>query len=315
MNLWQKLCRTVAVAVTAALASVLFAQSDAPKGTPYQSLQLPGIENAFSVGGRLFSGSSPEGDAAFAALQKLGVKTIITVDGAQPDVEAAARFGMRYVHIPIGYDGIPATNALRLAQAAATFSGPIYVHCHHGKHRGPAAVAVICEGTEGWAPGLAAEWLRAAGTATNYTGLYQSVAGFRRPAPDQLLAKPADFPERAQPSGMVETMVAVDNHCDALKAFRKVGFAALPGQPDLTPANEALILWEHFREARRQGLGASKGEKFVQEMTKAESAAADLHARLQEWSADRTPARVAAAEKALQAVTGSCASCHKSFRD
>src|SRR5262245_5214765 len=70
-----------------------------------QPLEVPGLHNVFRVSERVYSGSSPDGDAGFAALEKLGVKTIISVDGAKPDAEAAGRHGLRYVHLPFGYDG------------------------------------------------------------------------------------------------------------------------------------------------------------------------------------------------------------------
>src|SRR5688500_830812 len=40
---------------------------------------------------RLIAGASPEKDTDFAFLAREGVKTIITVDGARPDVEGAAK--------------------------------------------------------------------------------------------------------------------------------------------------------------------------------------------------------------------------------
>ena len=39
-------------------------------------------------------------------LADMGVKTILSVDGKTPDVEAAKKLGMRYVHVPIQYRGI-----------------------------------------------------------------------------------------------------------------------------------------------------------------------------------------------------------------
>src|SRR5712671_3647977 len=72
----------------------------APLRPEVKRLGLPGLENAFALGANIFSGGSPQGDAAFQALEKLGVKTIITVDGAQPDVEGAHARGIRYIHLP-----------------------------------------------------------------------------------------------------------------------------------------------------------------------------------------------------------------------
>src|SRR5689334_18836148 len=80
-------------------------------------LELPGIHNSYRVTDRLISGSQPEGDASFAALAKVGVKTIITVDGAKPDVSTAKKYGIRYIHLPFGYDGIPKSRVPELTKA------------------------------------------------------------------------------------------------------------------------------------------------------------------------------------------------------
>ena len=64
------------------------------------------------VSEKLYSGAAPEGDRGFSTLQALGIRTVITVDGARPDVAIARRFGLRYVHLPFGYDGCPSPRAL-----------------------------------------------------------------------------------------------------------------------------------------------------------------------------------------------------------
>src|SRR5262249_10275117 len=127
-------------------------QADAPgeqRAQP-ERIDAPGIENAFRLSPRLLSGGQPEGEMGFETLKRLGVKTVISVDGSQPDVEAARRNGLRYVHLPVGYDGIPRDQAILLVAAIRDLPGPVFVHCHHGKHRGPAAAAVCALATEGW---------------------------------------------------------------------------------------------------------------------------------------------------------------------
>jgi protein tyrosine phosphatase (PTP) superfamily phosphohydrolase (DUF442 family) len=99
---------------------------------------LPGLHNVHRLSDKLISGSSPDGAVGFQSLKQLGVRTIISVDGAKPDVEAAKQAGLRYVHLPIGYGGVSEEQGLRLARAVHDLPGPIYLHCHHGKHRGPA---------------------------------------------------------------------------------------------------------------------------------------------------------------------------------
>src|SRR5947207_15735079 len=101
-------------------------RAGAPLPPEINPLNLGGLENAFALSTNLFSGGSPEGDTGFQSLEKLGIKTIITVDGAQPDLERAHARGMRYIHLPHGYDGIPSTTQLQLIKAVQTAEGPIY---------------------------------------------------------------------------------------------------------------------------------------------------------------------------------------------
>jgi protein tyrosine phosphatase (PTP) superfamily phosphohydrolase (DUF442 family) len=103
-----------------------------------RKIQAAGLHNVYRITDKLMSGSSPDVDAGFKSLKELGVKTVISVDGAKPDIVHAHKYGLRYVHIPFGYDGIPRQQVLRLARAVRDLPGPIYIHCHHGVHRGPA---------------------------------------------------------------------------------------------------------------------------------------------------------------------------------
>src|SRR4051812_35836928 len=72
----------------------------------YPTIPHPSLTNAHRVTPKVLSGAEPEGDAGFAALRDLGVKTVLSVDGAKPDVDLAHEHGLRYVHLPIGYGGV-----------------------------------------------------------------------------------------------------------------------------------------------------------------------------------------------------------------
>lgn len=275
----------------------------------------PGSTNAFALGTNVFSGSSPEGEEGFASLEKLGVKTIITVDGAKPRTGLARKYGMRYVHLPHGYDGISTNLQMRLVQAGKALPGPIYVHCHHGKHRGPAAAAVICMGARGWSTEQAEAWLRVAGTSTNYAGLYEVVRGFTQPAVAALQALPPAFPEIASVSGLVEAMVAIDERWEHLKAVQAAGYTAPKDHPDLNPANEAVILWELYREAGRLPAAAEHGDQFLALLKKAESEAREAESRLRRFESDQSHDLRASIDSAFSAMGKSCASCHKRYRN
>ncbi len=209
-----------------------------PKVDSDAKIEAAGLHNVFRISDKLLSGSSPEEDAGFQSLQSLGVKTIITVDGSQPDLERAHKYGMRYVHLPIGYDGVPREQALKIAKAIRDLPGPVYLHCHHGQHRGPASAAVAHLLLD---PSCTVEQaimeMKRAGTDPRYKGLYASPANIRAaPAPNLDLVA-ADFPESVKPAALAEIMVHVDEHWDAIKLAKATSWAVPKGHPDVSPAH------------------------------------------------------------------------------
>ena len=65
----------------------------AQKPVGVKSMSLPGLDNVFQVDEAVYSGSGPAEQRSFDALQKLGVKTIISVDGTEPHLEMARPMG------------------------------------------------------------------------------------------------------------------------------------------------------------------------------------------------------------------------------
>lgn len=283
--------------------------------TKPQPLHAEGIENFFKLSDNVYSGSTPEGEKSFAELQELGIKTIISVDGAKPDAKTAEKFGLRYVHIPIGYDSVPTNQALKLVKAARKLPKPIYVHCHHGLHRGPAGAAVICEGTENWTPNQAISWLKQAGTATNYAGLYKSVADFRSPSDEELKKLPGDFPEKIEVSPMVEAMVEIDDRFDHLKLIQKAGYQMPPAHPDLNPAHESLLLEELFRELNRSAETRKNNQNFQNQMAVAEKAATELRIAMELKQKQLSDADKTELSVAFDRMSKSCSACHKAHRN
>lgn len=263
-------------------------------------VQADGLENVFRVGDRLFSGGSPDGDVGFAALLKLGVKTVISVDGATPDVDRAARFGLRYVHIPVGYDGVPRAKALVAARATRDLPGPVYVHCHHGIHRGPAAAACVLLALEpGFTPDAAEAWLKDAGTDPKYRGLIGVPRSFARPTAAELDAVPPDFPPVVAVPDLTKLMVAIDARWDALKAAKTAGW---PRSADA--ASEVVQLAELYREAARRPEAAA----FRGQFATGETAVNALERAVR--AGDN-----AAAGPAFAAVQATCGRCHAAHRD
>lgn len=307
----MRLFSTVRLAIP--LSFLLLAQigaQPAPKAIPAK-----GMENVFQLSERLYSGSAPGGEEGFAQLRKLGIKTIISVDGSKPDVALAHKHGLHYVHLPHGYDGISTHVQGQLVKAAQVGEGSIFVHCHHGKHRGPAAAAVICMAENGWSAAQAETWMKAAGTATNYTGLYETVRRFHAPSAETLAKLPASFPEVAKVSELIDAMVAIDEQWDLLKAMRKTGYQAPKGHPDIQPVNEIVILWEHFCEAQRLSESVQRGNSFIERLKSAESSAKEGEQLLRQHAASPTPALREQLDRNFDAMNQSCLACHKVHRD
>jgi protein tyrosine phosphatase (PTP) superfamily phosphohydrolase (DUF442 family) len=277
-------------------------------------IEAAGLHNVFRITEKLISGCSPDGDAAFQSLKSLGVKTIISVDGANPDLERAHKYGFRYVHVPFGYDGIPREQMLRLAKAVRDLPGPIYIHCHHGIHRGPAAAAAIhhCLDESCTVEQAIAEMHRA-GTDPRYQGLYRDVRGAARPSAKELDAISANFPETAKVPDLAQLMAQIDQRSDNLKEFKKSNWKTPPQHPDIDPPHEALQLVELFREASRLPSPRS-GEEFRHWLGQAEAKAGELERNLRRGKT-KAKTDLQVVDKVFSTLAASCTQCHAKYRD
>jgi protein tyrosine phosphatase (PTP) superfamily phosphohydrolase (DUF442 family) len=80
--------------------------------------------------------------------------------------------GMRYDHLPIGYDWMDKARTSEIARAVKKLPHPLYIHCHHGTHRSAEATGAVAVTLGLLTPTKAVEHLKVSGTAPNYTGLY-----------------------------------------------------------------------------------------------------------------------------------------------
>ncbi len=273
------------------------------------AIEAAGLHNLFRVSDRVYSGSSPDRDTGFASLERLGVKTVISVDGAKPDVAAAEKHGLRYVHLPIGYNGIPSERATFLARAVRDLPGPVYIHCHHGKHRGPAACAVVQLTLDPtWTPAQAERWLNVAGTDPKYSGLVGIPHTLRPPTAADLDNTPADFPTVSKTADLVRLMVEVDERWDHLKAVKTAGWKTPKDHPDLDPPHETVLLTELYREAARLDGSMARGKEFIALLGEGESAARELEAALRVGNAKDATA-------AFNRSQATCTKCHEKYRD
>lgn len=278
------------------------------------------LQNFQRVSQRLFCGGDPKASEDFALLAEQGVRTIVSVDGATPSIALASEYGIRYVHIPIGYDSIATEAQLALTHVAREIDGPIYVHCHHGRHRGPAAAAVIAIAMHDATSQEGIALLQRSGTSRNYGGLWQSVREFRTPPADAVLP---ELQEVSAVSTMAATMVQIDRLVEHLKDLSAP--ARLPNDdqaPQEKPEQQskvenALLLVELIHELNRSA-DATYDKALWRQMATFEEDAIRFNAAVRgAESADEASAERAIAEQARQLARlgKSCTQCHQQFRN
>ena len=278
-------------------------------GAPFAKLDVPGVPNVVQVHSQVLSGGLPEGEHAFARLAALGVKTIISVDGMKPDVETARKFGMRYIHLPHGYDGVPKERALELAKAVREMPGKVFIHCHHGKHRSPAATAVACVGAGLIDKADAEAVLRTAGTGRQYLGLFDSANQAKRFENDELKRFQAKFLEVVPLPPFAQAMVEIDGLSDQIGRIEKIGWKS--ASPKDRPARHAvLLLREQYCELLRDPEVKKKPPEFRRLLEGGEAELGRLEASLAGDVVSRDEAT-----NRWKDVQRNCAACHARFRD
>jgi len=298
-------CRIVALACAAiaALPPLIAQAEDPPKSPPATPGAKSPFENLHRVSPQVFSGGEPHDDAAFSKLAELGVRTVVSVDGAKPDLAAAKKHGLRYIHIPIGYDGVDEQAQASLTRVMRDVKGSIFIHCHHGKHRGPAAAAVMCLAAGQLDHPQALAFLKLAGTGQEYQGLWHDVQTFK-PLPAG--AKLPELVESAKVDSLAAAMATLDRAWDGVKLCQAAGWTTPSDHADLEPEHEALLVWEALKESRR-----ALDETDQQMMDWMDAAVADAEQLRQTLK----PARPDDATKTFKQLEAACARCHEQYRN
>lgn len=264
-------------------------------------IEMDGLPRLFRLDGDVYSGGKPGGQPAFQSLADLGVKTVISVDGEEPDVEAAEAAGLRSVHLPIGYDGVPRSRIVELVVALRELPKPVYIHCHRGLHRGPAAAVAACRAAGRFAMDENIDaLLEEMGTASKYAGLYRDA---REAKPltirERQSLRAENLPSRTTVAPLTQQMVDLEYEWEHLTKSVK-------DQPEWTPelVSAATGLSERLFEAGR--LLAVTSE------TAALRAALIADGR---WLAESVEARADTPEAITGLMKQRCDVCHARFRN
>ena len=285
--------------------------ANASDGWKPKRVHSVGLPNAYQLHTKVISGGTPDGDAGFVGLRRIGVKTVISVDGARPDIETAEKHGLRY--LPHGYDGISTSHARTLAKAVTELPGPIYIHCHHGKHRSPAAAMVACIGAGLVESEKGVAFLRAAGTSERYVGLYAAVDEARPFEQDELGGWDIAFPKVTEVPPLAKAMVNIEVSFDNLIMASRSNWKVSAAHPDIDAAHEALMLKEHFAEILRTVPNGESSKEFREIVQGSHDAASRMEAQLNRHP--RTAETMSVLSDAMTTLKTDCRRCHANYRD
>lgn len=273
-----------------------------------QPTQLPGLHNVVRYSERTLSGGVPEGREGLHTLAAMGVKTVISVDGAEPDAATADRLGLRYIHLPISYNGIPAERQQELAQAIANADGPIYVHCHHGKHRSASALGAALALCGILTPEAATARMKVSGTGENYQGLWRAVASAKPLPAAELRADVAKFPKVARVKGTVAIMSEIDAVFENVGHLQQAHWQTPVDHPDLVVGKEVKRLHTLFEQMHADPDSQQQPAAYQSLLARAIDQAKALDAAVA--AKDQ-----AAADTQFGSLQKSCKECHKAHRD
>ena len=261
--------------------------------------KLDTLDGVYKLDDNLYIGPAP-GKKHFSELKSLGIKSLISVDGAVPDLKGAESEEMSYAHVPIRYKGISDAQKLAILAAYEQLPKPVYLHCHHGIHRAPTSAMIILMNQKRRNKQSAIKEMKTIGTGLNYKGLYKTVETFE-PIAESDIKNHKTVPAKATLEDFTEQMAQLDRIFDRLKKYTTQNWKA---SGDNSPEHDSLL----FRESMTEIVRFNKDKRFHKELIKMQSDAVELEKEI------KLKAFTAASQRVKQ-LRKDCRSCHEKYRD
>lgn len=295
------------VSVLCSCRSSIEAHSEKPHPKTHPRILGP-IENLHKLDQDLYSGSEPSDLIHYQQLADLGINTVISVDAIAPNPGYAHRFGIQIVHFPIRYDGISDERAVQLAQAISQLEHPIYINCHHGKHRGPAALCVGAIGAGLITTQQAESFMTSAGTSPNYPGLWDAARSASMLDTDTNNAD-VGFPTHAPVPGFIDSMGKLDRLNDRLWDLADDNWQTPADHPDLSARAVSGRIYDLMRTMQTLPyFDIGVGQEMRADFEHSTKLARQIE--IQIYENDH-----ASVLTTLKAFSKSCKDCHTQFRN
>jgi protein tyrosine/serine phosphatase len=140
-----------------------------PGTTLADTATAPAIKRFQQVDARLYRGGQPDAQG-FAALQRLGVRTVVNLRHSVDEQRLVESAGLRYVALPTHLRPFGVSGGLSAETVRSFFqlvddesNGPVFLHCRRGADRTGTLVAMYRVARQGWTPEAAYKEARATG--------------------------------------------------------------------------------------------------------------------------------------------------------
>ncbi|MFA5794321.1 MAG: protein-tyrosine phosphatase family protein [Candidatus Brocadiia bacterium] len=141
ISVFLSACNCKSAAVAPAGPAVTLAQPDN---------SIPGLENFAKITDNIYRGAQPTAEG-FAALKKMGVKTVINLRDRHSDAELLKGLGLKCIDIPSMASDIQETNIYTFIKAVTNPANqPVFIHCLHGSDRTGLMLAIYRVCCQDW---------------------------------------------------------------------------------------------------------------------------------------------------------------------
>jgi tyrosine-protein phosphatase SIW14 len=138
-----------------------------------------GIHNFHQVNEHVYRGAQPNGEG-FAALAKLGIKTVVDLRGERSEATEVQGAGMRYVRM--AWSGFKAPSEAQIASVLALLDDnsawPVFVHCRRGADRTGTAIACYRIAHDHWTNQQALDEAKSFGMSSMEIAMQRFIIGF-----------------------------------------------------------------------------------------------------------------------------------------
>ncbi len=152
--------------------------------------EVPGVHNFHQVNEHVYRGAQPN-KQGFAALAKLGIKTVIDLRGEKSERGVVEGAGMHYVRL--AWSGYKAPVDQQISTVLSLMNDnsawPVFIHCRRGADRTGTAIACYRIAHDRWTNQQALDEAKTFGMSSSEILMQRFILHFTAPTP-QLAATP-----------------------------------------------------------------------------------------------------------------------------